>query len=194
MFAKFNLKTKKISFFGHKPEKKISLLPQSYELYLHDTILVNFSHNTEIIQINTVSGESIKHIIKSKFDTVPIKELVFDEATYTIEKNKKYSLENANYGPLYYNPYNNYYYRIFHPFLPERDKNGKLNTEFDKECVLMIIDNNYKIKEEVILPVKGMRLMTLIPIKNGVEFYRYPEHITQNGKQTTFNFLKYQHK
>ena len=58
----------------------------------------------------------------------------------------------------------------------------------------MIIDNNFKIKKEVILPVKGMRLMTLIPIKNGVEFYRYPEHITQNGKQTTFNFLKYQHK
>ena len=193
IFCKVNIKTNEIGFYGYRPNIGPGLMHNSYELYFEDSIFVTYSYNEKIERINTISGKTDVFFVKSSFDTIPIKTFEFNEATYTLQKNIKHCLETANYGPLYYNPFNKNYYRIFHPYLQERDFLGELNTDFDKECVLMIMDNDLKLKEEVVLPVKYSNLMTLYPVREGVDFYMAPKHINKIPGKTEFTYLRYKH-
>jgi hypothetical protein len=194
IFAKLNMKTNSISFFGYKPNIGPGLMHSSFQIYMVDSIFVSYSYTDKIERINTISGETYIYRTKSSYDTVPIKTFEFDEATYTLQKNIKHALETANYGPLYYNPYNKHFYRIFHPYLPERNAQGEMNTDFDKESILMIMDQNFKIKKEVPLPVRWSKLSrVLYPVPNGIDFYMAPDHLTTKGDKTEFKYLRYIH-
>jgi hypothetical protein len=193
IFAKVNHKTNEINFFGYSPNIGPGLMHRSFQIYMENSIFVSYAYNDKIELINTLNNQTKVFSVKSSFDTVPIKTFEYNEATYTLQKNTKHALETANYGPLYFNPYNNNFYRIFHPYLPERDGNGELNTDIDKSCVLMIMDSNFKLKEEVILPVKWAKLMTLFPNNNAVDFYMAPNHLIPKGDKTEFNYLRYRH-
>jgi hypothetical protein len=194
IFAKLNLKTKEIDFFGHKSGVGPGLMHNTFQLYMEDSIFVSYSYTDKIERINTISGETYVYRTKSSFDTIPIQTFKYDESNYTLQKNIKHCLETANYGPLYYNPYNKHFYRIFYPYLPERDAKGEMNTDFDKECVLMIMDQNLNLKKEVVLPVKWSKLMTLFPVPNGVDFFMAPDHFSPKGEKTEFKYLRYKHQ
>jgi hypothetical protein len=174
LFCKYDLTSKKMEFFGNNPEKntRYGHLDVIYDLYRGDSIIVTEAISGKITIIDTKTNTTTSQETRSSYDTLPTPEL---QSPRKFENRKmakvEHGLYSASYEPLYYNPYTHCYYRIFHPAMPREKGNGLLNTAYDKECVLMILDENFRIIDEKLLPIKQQRLHALFPVKNGIQIY-----------------------
>jgi hypothetical protein len=193
IFAKYNLDNKKIELFGKQPffvtYNEYGFLSVKYDLYIGDSIITSegCSGLIEVIDTKTHTEQIIN--CKSRYDIDPIKKWIF-VPDMKDAKNKKmeHYLLSGSYESLFYNPFNERYYRIFHPKMDKLDKDGLYNTDSDKECVLMIFDKSLKLIDEVLLPIKTIQVLKLIPSKNGVDIY-LPELFKTENNQKIFSFL-----
>jgi hypothetical protein len=198
IFCKYNIVTEKKQFFGSQPKHiehfYYGLHSVLYDLYIGDSIYTSECINGNITVINTLDN-SVKTITsKSKFDTVEIKPFIIRKNMKDPKSLKmKHALLSPYYEALHYNPYNGYYYRIFHPALSEMNENGLFNTSYDKQCVLMIFDENLKLVDEKMLPIKTDRCFSLFPIENGIEMY-IPDAFEFSESSSKYSFLKITHQ
>lgn len=196
-FAKLNIISKDIRFYGATPYfseySEYGFISHYYDLYVGDSIITSTSINGEIEIISTLSGETSKKELKSKFDATPIQKIIYptNKADVNNVKTKHY-LTSPNYEPLFYNPFTKYYYRIFHPALDELNEQGLLNTESDKKCVLMILNQEMELIDEVLLPINRMQILKLYPTKSGVKI-SLPELVNVTPEKVTFKFLTVNH-
>lgn len=198
VFCKFNLRTKEIQLFGSQPgfaqHSTYGLNSNLYDLYVGDSILTSSGIDGNIAVINTLTGRTSVTELRSRYDTVPIRPFIFPEDGKNARSLKmKHGILSPLYEPLYYNPYNRLYYRVFHPGMPEYREDGALNTNYDKTCVLMIMDNKFRILDEKILPVKGTHCFSLFPRKDGVAIY-LPDLFDFSKERAIYGFLKIHHQ
>lgn len=196
-FAKLNLETKELNFYGNMPYwdvySEYGFVSDCSDLYVGDCIIAHNKVNGEIEKINTMTGETLKKVIKSRFDIVPIKKVNYPEDKRDVNNIKmKHYVLSPYYEPLFYNPYTNYYYRIFHPAMDEFNADGLLNTAEDKKCVLMVLNADLKLIDEVLLPINDGMILKLTPTENGVEIY-LPELANRTEEKAIFKFLRIQH-
>jgi len=198
-FAKLNLTDNTVQVFGKEPtyisNGQYGLISTQFSLYFGNSIIVSNQCNGEITIINTIENVTKTTTEKSRFDTVAIKKFRrwMYRSNRTSEKFKHGMLAPC-YESLFYNPYTKRYYRIFHPEMPEYNSEGLLNTEFDKKCVLMVFDENLKLIDEVLLPLKRQQTLKLFPLKDGVAIY-LPELFKVEGTTgMTFSYLGIHHK
>lgn len=149
-FARLNLISQEIDFYGNKPRfaeyDEYGLLSMHFDLFIGDSIITSTPVNGEIQIINTHSNQTIKKNIKSQYDNVPIKKFRYKKEIKDVNNLKmKHALLSARYEPLFYNPFNMCFYRIFHPAMEELNDEGLLNTEFDKKCILMVFKKNWNL-------------------------------------------------
>ena len=194
--AKLNVKTKAIEFFGKTPRYvahgDYGFLSDIYDLYIGDSIFYSKPINGEITLINTTTGSATEFDIPSSYQYDPVKEFHFSplkKAVNQRDKKMAHSTYSAYYEALFYNPYDEHYYRIFHPEMPKYNADGLLNTGFDKGNVLMVFDRNLKLIEEVVLPLKYERVIKLHPLQNGVELL-VPGAMTVEKSNVTFQLLR----
>ena len=197
IFCRYNLVTREKRFFGKKPlsveRNWYGLCSEIYDLYIGDSIIVSEGANAQIKIINTLQNKTKTITVKSRYDTTPIKEFVLPKSRENAKTLKlQHFLESPLYEAIYYNPYTKYYYRIFHPAIDKYNSNGLLNTSYDKPCVLMILDQNFSLVDEVILPLKAAQAFQLRPIKSGIEVC-LPDLNIQTSKNSKFAFLKITH-
>lgn len=196
-FAKYNLKTNDLQFFGKLPYFEVyqqyGFLSYYFDLFKGDTIITCSSIEGSIEIINTISGQITKKFAKSSFDTKPIQKIKYPKDKRDINNLKmNHFLVSPHYEPLFFNPYTNLYYRIFHPRMNELNDEGLMNTNQDKICVLMVFNNNLEIIDEEILPIKGNLILNLYPSHDGIEIY-LPEISQKNSKKAELKFLKIRH-
>lgn len=191
--GKLNLKDTTVSFYG-KISQFISddlygLHSEIFDLYVKNNIYLSNGVNGEVIRFNTEINEIDTFNCVSSNDDVSIEQLVYP-ADVVNKKDVKmqHALTQPHYSSLFYNPYKLEFYRIFYPYLAEKDKNGLLNTSLDKKCFLMVFDENLSIKDEFELPYNSNRIFKLIPTKNGVKFY-IPELFSLDNTKFTIAFL-----
>lgn len=53
------------------------------------------------------------------------------------------------YYKVYYNPFQNYYYRFFSPTLAEKNEDGLFNRYGDRKHILMIFDEQFRLIDEI---------------------------------------------
>lgn len=192
-FCKVNLDNFQFEFFGKDFDSNYGFNDVLYDLYVGDSIFVSYGSYSKIEIINTLNKKSIIKNIKSKYDTVsriPMN-YKFKKDDLMNQKSKITTL-NSFYEPLFYNPLNKKYYRIFHTYLPEYDEEGLLNTEEEKLCILMVIDENLNLEDEFILPIKAVSNFKLFPVKNGIEII-LPKLFKDDKKNAVRAFLKITH-
>lgn len=197
MFAKLNIETKELNFYGKMVYWDVygeyGFVSDGFDLYVGDNIIAHNAISGEIEKINTLTGKATKTVVKSRFDTVPIEKVNYPEDKRDVTNIKmKHYLLSAHYEPLFYNPYTNCYYRIFHPVMDEFNAEGLLNTAQDKKSVLMVLNSNFELMDEAVLPINQMMVLKLIPTQNGVEIY-LPELANRTEQKATFQFLSIQH-
>jgi len=197
VFCRYNISTNEKRFFGSKPlsveRSWYGLCSEIYDLYVGDSIIVSEGANAKIKIINTRNNKTKTVEVKSKYDTKPIKEFVLPRNLENAKTSKlQHFLQSPLYEAVYYNPYTKSYYRIFHPALDKYNSNGLLNTSYDKNCVLMVLDKNFKLIDEVIIPLKAAQAFQIRPIKSGVEVC-LPDLNEQTSKKTKYAFLKITH-
>ncbi len=197
-FAKLNLTDGTVQVFGKEPKyisnEDYGLNSRQFSLYLGDSIIITNECNAEITIINTLGNTSKIIVEKSRFDTVPIKKFHRWKYKSNLRTEKfKHGTLSPGYESLYYNPYTKKYYRIFHPEMPEYNSEGLLNTEFDKKCVLMVFDQNLRLVDEVLLPIKRLQTLKLFPLKDGIAIY-LPELFKVDGTSgMTFSYFGIHH-
>lgn len=196
-FAKLELQTKEIDFYGKLPHfmeySEYGFISNYYDLYNGDDIITSTSINGKIEIIHTLTKTVVNKNVTSRFDNVPIKKIKYPKDKVDVNNVKmRHYLITAYYEPLFYNPYTHYYYRIFHPTMNEFNDKGLLNTEQDKKCVLMIMNENFELIDEVLLPVQRSMILKLYPVENGVQIF-LPEISELNEHRSEFKFLKIKH-
>lgn len=196
-FAKLNIETKELNFYGKTPYSDVygqyGFVSDGFDLYIGDYIIAHNAVNGEIEKINTLTGKITKTLVKSRFDKIPIEKVNYPEDKKDVNNIKmKHYLLSPHYEPLFYNPYTNCYYRIFHPMMNEFNSEGLLHTAQDKKSVLMVLNSNFELMDEVFLPINQMMVLKLIPTQNGVEIY-LPELANRTEQKATFQFLSIQH-
>lgn len=195
--AKLNLKTNQVDFFGITPyfveHSEYGFLSEYYDLYVGDLIITSTAISPEIEVINTLTGTAIKKNVKSRFDTTPIEKIIYPKDKVDVNNVKfKHALKSPNYESLFYNPHTKYYYRIFHPAMDEYNEKGLLNTEYDKKCILMVINEKFELLDEVLLPIQKMTILKLYPTKGGVEIY-LPELSNKTEQKSVLSYLQVNH-
>lgn len=196
-FGKYNLQTNKIEFFGKEPHFSIyqeyGLVSNLYDLFIGDSIITSNGYNGLIQIINTLNNKIRVIKAKSNFDVKPIKKWRY-HSWMKDAKNKKMQhwLQSPNYESLFYNPYTKKYYRIFHPRMEKLNADGLLNTDQDKQSVLMVFDEKLKLIDEILLPIKRLQVLKLIPIKDGVSIF-IPELYKIDSFQKTYGFFNIHH-
>jgi len=198
-FAKLNLETQKINFYGARPyflvHQTFGLTSKYFDLYVGDSIIASNSINGEINVINTLTGKITQKEVKSSFDTVPIKKYSYnnEDDSDRISLKMQHYIESPCYESLFYNPQTNYYYRIFHPSMNKQNENGELNTQYDKQSVLMILNDKFELLDEVLLiPQDRMTIVKLYPTNNGV-LISLPALREVTTEKATFSYLKISH-
>ncbi|MCO5268946.1 MAG: DUF4221 domain-containing protein [Brumimicrobium sp.] len=196
-FAKLNVQSKEIDFFGKTPYYSLyyeyGLNSQYYDLYVGDSIITSTAINGQIEIINTIDGMLTSKEVKSQYDTTPIERVHYTEDDENINEIKtKHALVSANYEALFYNPWTKYYYRIFHTAIDEYNENGRLNTEFDKKSILMILNKDFELLDEIEIPVRRQMILKLYPTKNGIAI-SLPELFEVDKESITFKFLEIKH-
>ncbi|MCO5259540.1 MAG: DUF4221 domain-containing protein [Crocinitomicaceae bacterium] len=196
-FAKLNIQSKEIDFYGKTPYfseyREYGLISDFYDLYIGDSIITCNSISGTIEVINTLNNQSQFYTVKSKYDTEPIEKIVYPEDNKNINDVKmKHWLLSPYYESLFYNPFTNYYYRIFHPKMDELNEKGLLNTEFDKKCMLMVLNSKFELIDEVLLPIHKLQILKLYPTENGV-LISLPDLGEVSKDKIDFKFLKISH-
>lgn len=196
-FAKLNVQTKEIDFFGETPYASVyfeyGFNSNYYDLYVGDSIITSTAINAQIEIINTVDGMLTKKEVKSQYDTSPIEKVYYPEGRESVNEIKnKHALVSANYESLFYNPWTEHYYRIFHPAIDEYNENEELNTEFDKKSVLMVLNKELELVDEIEIPVRRRMILKLYPSKNGIAI-SLPELFEVDKKSVIFKFLEIKH-
>jgi hypothetical protein len=197
IFCRYNTTTGEKHFFGHQPlsveRSWYGLCSEVYDLYIGDSIIVSEGSNSKIKIINTLNNKTTTVEIKSKYDTKPIRKFVLPKDLENAKTLKlQHFIQSPLYEPIYYNPLTKYYYRVFHPAMEKYNSNGLLNTSYDKTCVLMILDKDFKLVDEVIMPLKATLTFQIRPIKSGIEVC-LPDLNEQTTKNSKFAFLKITH-
>ncbi len=197
IFCKYNVYTDQMKLFGKQPQyvenSWFGLASNIYDLFIGDSIITSESVNGKITIINTLNKKEKEILVKSNFDTVPFEMFNFPKNGQDAKSLKmQHFIESPLYDPLYYNPYTTSYYRVFHPAMTKYNDNGLLNTSYDKKCILMILDENFNLLDEVILPIKRMQAFQLIPTYNGIEIC-LPDLYKYEKEQTVYSFLSVKH-
>lgn len=197
IFCKYNIITGEKRFFGSQPlsveRSWYGLCSKVYDLYIGDTIITSEGVNGKIKIINTKNNRIIETVVKSSYDTKPFKKFVLPGNLENAKTAKlQHFLQSPYYEAIYYNPFTNYYYRIFHPAMKKYNAQGLLNTSYDKSCVLMIIDKQFKLVDEVVIPLKATQAFQIHPVESGIEL-ALPDLYEQTKKNSKFAFLKITH-
>jgi len=198
--AKLNLRTREVSFFGSMPHYvtngSYGHLSHLYDLYSGDSIFYSTPINGTVIILNTRTGKVAELNRPSSYQQRPIEEFRYlpgKDPAMQRDRKTDHGTYSAQYEPLFYNPYDGHYYRIFHPELLKYAENGLLHTEFDKQNILMIFDHNLALTEEIVLPFKAKRTSRLRPVKNGVELI-LPDLHTIDRSHITYQLLRISRK
>ncbi len=197
VFAKLNIETKEIDFFGKMPKFSVDndygLIGSYLDLFIGDSIFTSLEISGEIEIINTKLNSVSKKMIKSKYDTVDVKKLKYNNLMED-SKNRKldHALYSAHYRPLFYNPYNRRFYRIFNPAMNEFDEDGLKNTTSDSKCILMVFNENLEVIDEVLLPIRSSRVLKLFPTIKGIDIY-LPDLFSFTKERAEYKFLRIEH-
>ena len=197
IFAKFDLRSKKLAFFGKQPKEvsynEYAIYSMMFDLYLGDTIVTSEAYSGKIELIDTKTGKVKTLVRKSRYDKGNMRKLIFNEITSDMkDKERSHMITEPNYEALYYNPYNRYYYRVFHPKMALKDKNGSYNTIDDKRAILMVFDRNFRLLDEVELPVRDGMVMKLLPDRKGMDFI-LPYSIVTGDRQISYDLFRIIH-
>lgn len=152
-----------------------------------DDIVTVFLGTTDVEIYNTKT-QKLTHLThpKSKYDTVAIKPL---DRKYKGMMDKIF--EHLTISPLYtnivYDAYNDMYYRFFVTSVNLKNDDGTYNGYSDKEYVLMLLDNDFNVKDEVLLG-KGYLTYYSFVTKDGLYVMTNKHTKTNNENHTSFNF------
>ncbi len=107
-----------------------------------------FPADPNIYTYNRYTGEYKVVGGKSKYQKEPVAMLNWKQG-----KDKKAKVDLFSLMPFYYkvhyDPFRNCYYRFFSPELPVKNEVGLYNKYIDREYILMIFDESFKLVEEI---------------------------------------------
>jgi hypothetical protein len=198
--AKLNAKTRKLDFFGKTPKfaayDDYGLLSNVFDLYIGDTIIYTDAISGRIKVVNTLTGEETDLIQQSRFQTAPVREFHYSKLrkhSGMREAKWEHGLLSASYEPLFFNPHDEKYYRLFHPQMNKYRADGLQNSDYDKITILMVLDRNLKLLEELVLPVNGSHFVKLFPSREGLTI-PLKTGIKQEGEYAVFQYLRVRKK
>ncbi len=122
----------------------------SFNSYRENTI-VSYMIDPNIYVLNNNTGEVYTYGGKSKYQCASAKELKIRDR-YNSDKKVIDIKHDFVYHGLQFDPYRNLYYRFFELELPLKNKEGKYNTTYDREIVLMVFNINYELLNEIKFP------------------------------------------
>jgi len=96
---------------------------------------------------------------KSKYQRQPVRTLSRKQKDDDKTKINHFSTIPFYYK-VHYNPFQNYYYRFFSPALPQKNEEGLFNKYSDREHILMIFDEQFRLIDEIELEEKYQVLFT----------------------------------
>lgn len=191
LFCKYDLKDKTMAFFGHQyhTNRRFGFLNKFFDLYIGDSIFISEAVSGKVTVINTLTNVTSITEVRSAYDTVPI---IPYKSPHKFKKRLPAKIAHGNataeYEALYYNPYTDYYYRIFHPAPALNAENGQPK---EKESVLMILDQRFRLVDEYLLPFRQTGRV-LLPTENGVDMH-CPDLYDFTKTYSTYAYLRITH-
>jgi hypothetical protein len=197
--AKLDIGTREIRFFGKMPafsaHNEFGLLSGIFDLYQGDSIIYSSAVDGRLTVINTQSGKESVIDRQSSYGKNAPKRIAVSRFSQTQEARTakwQHELLSPSYEPLFFNPADGHYYRLFHPEMNELNDDGLMNTESDKSTILMVFDRKLNLVEEIVLPVNGHRFVKIFPLKDGTGLSL--KNISQNGGYASFPMLRVRKK
>ena len=148
---------------------KTELLPQTYPILYQENYYgyANHTYREANDSLNVYSFPVDPNIylynrLSGNYKTVGGKSKYQKQLANTLSRkqkdDEKTKIEHFSIIPFYYkvhyNPFQNYYYRFFSPGLSQKNEEGLFNKNSDREHILMIFDEQFKLIDEIKLEEK----------------------------------------
>lgn len=169
----YNINTKKVSYEGITYpkllfDKNYGLFTKIEQYCLGENILYAFVPLPEIWRYNQNKKTIERFIVKSEYDTAPTPALNFKRTPKTKDLVFQHFKTSPHYRRLVYDPYRNLFYRFYALSLPEKNEDGLYTTYQDRKYSVMILDKDFNVLAERILPEACFFLYFAVPTKDGL--------------------------
>lgn len=152
--------------------------------HVDSCIHISFSQNPLIIEYNYLSKKATHFMCKSKYDTLsPLK---FKRKSDNVEKIMKTVIYDGNYRSFVYNTHKNHFYYLYQIGQPEFYSKPLRNTFEDRRLSFMILNTDFEIISETLLPASVFSSIRIFPTSYGAYLFS-PLPESQNSKP---NILK----
>ncbi|OWY23274.1 DUF4221 domain-containing protein [Sphingobacteriales bacterium UPWRP_1] len=190
--AELNLKTNEIKEIGIKQpmflyKNDFGLSRPIQQLYADDFILYACNALPEIWKFNLRDNTILRYICRSSFQTDSILPLPFRSNPYNKDRAFDIFMHSARYEKLIYDEYRNLYYRFFILPMPQKNEQGFFNTYKDRQISVMVLDENFNLMGETLLPKMCFGLFLVATSKQGL-FINYGPFSKAMGNE--YNILK----
>ncbi|QQS31112.1 MAG: DUF4221 family protein [Sphingobacteriales bacterium] len=190
--AAYNLITNEISFPGLQYpfimfKNDYGLLDRIHQYYFESKIIYTFEGLPEIWLYDTKGKTVERFSCKSSYQTDTILPINFKRNPETKDFLWKHFMNSARYERLVYDPFRKCYYRFFILAMPQKNEQGFFNTYKDRRLSVMVLDENFNIIGESLLPEDYYAIFFAVASKQGLLLNLGPlKKATING----FNILK----
>jgi hypothetical protein len=183
----YDLKTKKISYEGLTwPEflfkNNYGLLTVIEQSYSKENIIYSFLPIPEIWRYNRKNKTIDRFLVKSKYDTADTPALTFKRTPKTKDLVFQHFKTSSHYRRLIYDPVHHLYYRFYALPVPEKAPDGLYTTYKDRRYSVMILDEEFNLLAESLLPIECFFIYFAVPVKDGLYInYGSFKNTKQNG-------------
>ncbi|HRK29321.1 MAG TPA: DUF4221 family protein [Chitinophagales bacterium] len=155
--ATLNLKTGKINTTGiafprFLYKNDYGLMSPIKQLYTDNHIVYACDALPEIWRYDLTTSTLARYITRSNYQTDSILPLPFRSSPHNKDQSYNIFMHSARYDKFVYDPYKNVYYRFFVLEMPQKNEQGLYNTHKDRRLSVMVLDENFNLLGETLLP------------------------------------------
>ncbi len=163
------------------------LLDRIEHYYFDETILYAFHALPEIWKYNIQTSTLQRYNCKSTFHTDSILPITFKRTPKNKDLLFDHFMHSARYERLVYDKYKKCYYRFFVLQMSHKNEQGLFNTYKDRRMSLMVLDENFNLIGETLLPKNCLAIFFAVASKQGLFVNNGP---LTKAKENGWNILK----
>lgn len=187
----YDLKTRKVHIEGITwPEflykNNFGLFNEIEQYYFQEYIYYGFMALPEIWRYNRKDKTLDRFWAKSTYDSVPTPLLKFKRTPKTKDKVYQHYKRSPHYRQLVHDPARGLFYRFYALPTPLKSADGLYSTERDRRFSVMVMDENFNLLAETLLPEGCFFIYFAVPADGSlyINYGPFGKKVNENGIKT----------